>query len=207
MIVAGAVVLPVLWLVPEWIGSGQPFGAGAQARSEPSWSLSRLDHPWLELLGRAHETLGPALEAGVAAALVLAWRGRDRTELALGGVAVAWVALVALMTQSGFSGNARYLLPATVIACLLTGVALGHLLRTSRRSVPAAVPRSRWRRWWCPPRPTGCPRSRARRERPSAPRSWIATWPPRSTAWAAPTPSWPAGRRPSTARSSRGWRG
>ena len=139
VIVAGAVVLPLLWLVPEWIGSGQPFGAGAQARSEPSWSLSRLDHPWLELLGRAHQTLGPALEAGVAAALVIAWRRRDRIELALAGVVVAWVALVAVMTQSGFSGNARYLLPATVVACLLTGTALGHLLRSGRRSVPAAV--------------------------------------------------------------------
>ena len=139
VIVAGAVVLPLLWLVPEWIGSGQPFGAGAQARSEPSWSLSRLDHPWLELLGRAHQTLGPALEAGVAAALVIAWRRRDRIELALAGVVVAWVALVAAMTQSGFSGNARYLLPATVVACLLTGTALGHLLRSGRRSVPAAV--------------------------------------------------------------------
>ncbi|HYI37169.1 MAG TPA: hypothetical protein VEX39_11215 [Thermoleophilaceae bacterium] len=139
VITGGAVVLPVLWLVPEWIGSGQPFGAGAQARSEPSWSLSRLDHPWLELLARAHETLGPALEAGLAAALVLAWRRRDRTELALGGVAVVWVALVALMTESGFSGNARYLLPATVIACLLTGVALGHLLRSAPRSAPAAL--------------------------------------------------------------------
>ena len=129
----------MLWLVPEWIGSGQPFGAGAQARSEPSWSLSRLDHPWLELLGRAHQTLGPALEAGLVAALVLAWRRRDRTELALGGVAVVWIALVALMTQSGFSGNARYLLPATVIACLLTGVALGHLLRSAPRSAPSAL--------------------------------------------------------------------
>ena len=144
----------------------------------------------------------------MAAALVLAWRRRDRTELALGGVAVAWVALVALMTQSGFSGNARYLLPATVIACLLTGVALGHLLRTARRSVPAAVAavalggagrvrrhRARARRW------------SARRGPPSAPRSWTATWPPRSTAWAAPTPSWPAARPPWTARSCRGWRG
>ena len=140
VIVAGAVVLPVLWLIPEWIGSGQPLGAGAQARSEPSWSLSRLDHPWLELLSRAHETLGPALEAGVAAALVLAWRARDRAVLALGGVAVAWVALVALMTQSGFSGNARYLLPATVIACLLTGVALGRAA-ADRRAAPCR-PRS-----------------------------------------------------------------
>lgn len=139
VILAGAVALPLLWLVPEWIGSGQPFGAGAQARSEPSWSLSRLDHPWLELLGRAHQTLGPALEAGLLAALVLAWRRRRGVELALGGVAVAWIALVAVMTQSGFSGNPRYLLPATVIACLLTGVALGHLVRSSPRSAPAAL--------------------------------------------------------------------
>jgi len=139
VVVAGAGTLPVLWLIPEWIGSGQPLGAGAQARSEPSWSLSRLDHPWLELLGRAHETFGFALEAGLAAALALAWRRRDRIELGLGAVAVAWVALVAGMTQAGFSGNSRYLLPAIVIACLLTGVALGHLLRSAPRSAPAAL--------------------------------------------------------------------
>ena len=71
--------------------------------------------------------------------MLIAWRRRDRIELALAGVVVAWVALVAVMTQSGFSGNARYLLPATVVACLLTGTALGHLLRSGRRSVPAAV--------------------------------------------------------------------
>ena len=35
-----AVALPALWLVPEWLGSGDPLAAGAQARSEPSWSLS-----------------------------------------------------------------------------------------------------------------------------------------------------------------------
>lgn len=139
VIVAGAVALPLLWLVPEWIGSGQPLGAGAQARSEPSWSLSRLDHPWLALLDRAHQTFGFALEAGLAAAVVLAWRRRDRIELGLGAVALAWVALVAAMTQAGFSGNPRYLLPAIVIACLLTGVALGHLLRSAPRSVPAAL--------------------------------------------------------------------
>jgi hypothetical protein len=139
VIVAGAVALPLLWLVPEWIGSGQPFGAGAQARSEPSWSLSRLDHPWLQLLDRAHQTFGFALEAGLAAAVVLAWRRRDRVELGLGAVALAWVGLIAAMTQAGFSGNPRYLLPAIVIACLLTGVALGHLLRSAPRSAPAAL--------------------------------------------------------------------
>lgn len=139
LIVGCALALPVLWLVPEWIGSGNPLGAGAQARSEPSWSLSRQDQPWLALLSRAHEVFGTLLEAGVAAALVIACRHRKRAELALGATALAWVGLVAVMTQAGFSGNSRYLLPATVIACLLTGVAAGHLARSARRSVPAAA--------------------------------------------------------------------
>lgn len=139
LIVACAVALPALWLLPEWIGSGNPLGAGAQARSEPSWSLSRQDHPWLALLSRAHEVFGPLLEAGVAVAVVLAWRHRSRFELALGVTALAWVGLVAAMTQAGFSGNPRYLLPATVIACVLTGAAAGHLLRFAPRSLPAGA--------------------------------------------------------------------
>ncbi len=134
-LIAGcAVALPIVWLGPEWIGSGQPFGAGTQARSQPSWSLSLLDHPWLQLLGRANTVFGPVLEAGLAAAIVLAIRRRDRFELVLGAAAVAWVGLVAVMTQAGFSGNPRYLLPATVIACLLTGVAIGHFSRSVPRS-------------------------------------------------------------------------
>lgn len=139
LITGCAVALPLLWLVPEWIGSGQPFAAGAQASSEPSWSLSLRDHPWLALLSRAHDVTGPVLEAGVVVAAVVALRRRDRVELALAGVGVAWVALVAVMTQAGFSGNARYLLPAIVIACLLTGVAVGHVLRAAPRPAVAVA--------------------------------------------------------------------
>lgn len=139
LIVACAVTLPLLWLVPEWIGSGNPLDAGAQARSEPSWSLSLREHPWLELLTRAHRVIGPVLEAGVVAALALAWRHRDRVELTLAATAVGWVALVAAMTQVGFSGNARYLLPAIAIACLVAGTAAGHLWRLAPRSIPAAA--------------------------------------------------------------------
>ena len=93
----------------------------------------------------------------MAAALVLAWRARDRAVLALGGVAVAWVALVALMTQAGFSGDARYLLPATVVACLLTGVALGGCCGPRADPCPPRWPRSRSARWWCPPPRPRCP--------------------------------------------------
>lgn len=139
VIVAGAVALPVLWLGPEWIGSGHPLGAGAQARSQPSWSLSLRDHPWLQLLHRAHREFGWVLETGLGVAVVIAWRRRGRFELALAAVAIAWVALIAAMTQAGFSGNARYLLPAIVIACLLAGVAAGQIVRATPQSTGATV--------------------------------------------------------------------
>jgi hypothetical protein len=57
--------------------------------------------------------------------------------------AVAWLVEVAIMTEAGFSGNARYLLAPIALACLAGGAALGALLgrrpaddrfRMSRRS-------------------------------------------------------------------------
>ena len=63
-----AVALPLLWLVPEWIGSGQPAerrNAGAQrALVEP---VAR-DRPWLEALERAHALVGLQIELAVLAA-------------------------------------------------------------------------------------------------------------------------------------------
>ena len=137
MTVGLAVALAALWLIPEWIGSGQPLGAGAQARSEPSWSLSLREHPWLEALGRAHGVAGPLLEAGLLAAIVLAVRRRDRLELGLAAATVGVLALFVGMTQAGFSGNSRYLLPAIVVACVLTGVAAARLVALTPR--PAAA--------------------------------------------------------------------
>jgi len=132
-----AVALPVLWLVPEWIGSGDPFDAGAQARVEPSWSLSLRDQPWLEALDRVHDMAGLPLELGALAALTFAVRRRERVTLMLGAVAVLWVALIVVMTENGFSGNARYFLPAVVIACVLAGVGAVRLATAVGR--PAAV--------------------------------------------------------------------
>ncbi len=115
--------LPLLWLVPDWIGSGDPFGAGHKASSEPHWSLSVRDQPWLAALERTHRIAGLPLELGALVAALFALRRRDRTVLVLFGVAVAWVALVVAMTEAGFSGSARYFVPAVVIASILTGLA------------------------------------------------------------------------------------
>jgi hypothetical protein len=117
-----AVAIPLAWLVPEWIGSGNPLDGGSQARSEPFWSLSHAERPWLRALERVHNHVGMALELLVAAALAAAaWR-RERAVLVLFAAAAAEAALFVAMTQAGFSGNPRYVLPALTLLCVLAGV-------------------------------------------------------------------------------------
>jgi hypothetical protein len=138
-VIAGlAVALPVLWLVPEWIGSGNPLGGGEQARSQPSWSLSLRDHPWLAALQRVHGVAGLPVEAAAAAAACFALVRRERTTLALAAAAVGWIALVCAMTQAGFSGNSRYFLPAVVIVCILAGVGAARLVEAAPAPALAA---------------------------------------------------------------------
>jgi len=128
-----AAALPVLWLVPEWIGSGNPLDAGRQATSEPSWSLSRVEQPWLAVLERMHGVVGWPAEVGSAIALAFAIVRRERAVLALAAAAVVWLALVVAMTEVAFSGNPRYFLPAAVICCVLAGVGAAWLVAAGGR--------------------------------------------------------------------------
>jgi hypothetical protein len=128
-----ALALPALWLLPDWIGSGNPLNGGSKAASEPSWSLSLRDHPWLAALERLHGVVGLPVELGAAAAAAFAAARRERLTLALAGVAVGWTALVCAMTQAGFSGNARYFLPAVVILCVLAGVGAARAVAAAPR--------------------------------------------------------------------------
>jgi hypothetical protein len=134
-LVAGlALALPALWIVPDWIGSGNPLSAGQKASSEPSWSLSLRDQPWLAALGRAHRIAGLPLELGTVVAVAFAAVRRDRRTLALAAVAAAWLALVVAMTEAGFSGSSRYFVPAIVIACVLTGLAAAWTVQAVARA-------------------------------------------------------------------------
>jgi len=126
-----AVTLPLLWLVPEWIGSGDPLSASSQARGEPPWSLSLTERPWLAALERAHQLAGLPVELGAGAAAGLAWRRRsaaDRVTLALAGIAFSWLAVVVAMVEAGFTGSPRYFLPAVVILGLLAAVGAARLV-------------------------------------------------------------------------------
>jgi hypothetical protein len=99
------ILLPVAWIVPDWVGSGHPLDGGRQARSEPVWSLSNAEQPWLRALERAHNHAGLAVELLALVAVGWALVRRRWAVVALAAAALAEVAVYLVMTESGFSGN------------------------------------------------------------------------------------------------------
>lgn len=152
-IAGGMAVLPVLWLAPEYWGSGNAFRASDRAQNPRSNSPAFADNPALEVVKDAIG-LGPALAmafavvafvlAGVATArrsAALADRRSAITVLVLGILAAAWIALVAVMTVRGFSGNSRYLIVPAALLIVLGAVGAAWALRAvaPRLSTPLAV--------------------------------------------------------------------
>jgi hypothetical protein len=156
-IAGGLLSLPVLWLGPELWGSGNAFRASDRAQDPNPNSPAFADHPALEVTKNAIG-LAPALAVAfavgavlIAAAAIVARRRRaDRlpnprvawTALLLALLAAAWIALVALMTVRGFSGNSRYLIvPGALIVVVGAAGAIWSLraLVSRWRMLPAAV--------------------------------------------------------------------
>jgi hypothetical protein len=135
-----AVVIPLLWFGPDVIGAGGALSASKAAQGTPSpGSAALADVPALALVKDFVELLTwPAVvAAGLAVALgnrVAPGSGRIIRVLAAG--AVAWVAIVAVMTQAGYAGNPRYLVAAAAIGCSLAGVGAVSLARAARGGAP-----------------------------------------------------------------------
>jgi hypothetical protein len=134
------VLLPLAWVGPEWIGSGMPLDGGAQARSQPAWSLSLAEHPWLRALERVHNHAGLPLELLAAVAVLVAAVRRRGAVLVLAGAAVAETGLFVAMTQAGFSGNPRYVLPAVAVLSVLAGVGAANLAQLASRGMDEFLP-------------------------------------------------------------------
>ena len=124
-VAAGLATLPVLWLGPEFWGSGNAFRASDRAQNPNPDSPAFAEHPWLEVVKDAVAMVPTVAVAGAVLALaVLAARrtpGRTQalTAVALAALCAAWTAEVAVMTERGFSGNQRYLIvPAALLIVL-----------------------------------------------------------------------------------------
>ena len=135
VVAAGFALLPLLWLLPEQWGSGDLWRASDRARTDlPPGSPGRAQDPALQTLQNFRDLLPTgvwiALAAGLVAVLVAARRRTlPRPALALGALALAWVAIVAVMASRGYSGNQRYLIAPAAMVLVLAGAGAGAALR------------------------------------------------------------------------------
>jgi hypothetical protein len=125
-VLLGWASIPLLWFVPPWAGSGQPFLAASHAKS---YNGHLGADRFLSVLGRGVDVqLVPVLVLAVAAVGVAWWRRRDLVVVGLAVCALAWWVIVVGMTLDGYPGLQRFYLPAAAVTCVLGGagiVALG----------------------------------------------------------------------------------
>ncbi|MGZ6709874.1 MAG: hypothetical protein ACXVFN_23405 [Solirubrobacteraceae bacterium] len=144
-LVAAAVILPpALWLGLDWIGSGDPLHASSTATSATEGSAANAKVPALEVVRRAADAVIVPTLILAAVGVAFAARRRDRAVLSLAGLALGWIAVVAIMAEVGFTGTRRYLAAPAAALCVVAGVGLVWLLdavreRRARIAVGIAV--------------------------------------------------------------------
>jgi hypothetical protein len=133
-----------LWIVPDWLGSGDLLHTFHLARisAEPR-SLQGTSDPALELLRGAAGIAPAPVWIGALCGVAFGWRTRDRTVAALAVVAAAWALPAVAGTAVGYPAVPRYLVEPAAACCVLAGtgfVAVARLASRPRgRAVLAAV--------------------------------------------------------------------
>lgn len=138
LLVVLALLVPVLWFLPEYWGSGN-FNRAADRAAKPNPnSPAFAPNPFLEVLKDARPVLAGPLKLGaIIGALAALWGVVTRRRWAPAGVlagAVAWILLVAGMTAAGYSGNPRYLLLGTSLLAVVAGFGFGTVIALAGRA-------------------------------------------------------------------------
>ena len=129
-LVLGVPAMFALWIVPDWLGSGDLLHTFHLARisAEPV-TLQGTGDPSLELL-RGAGTIAPApVWVGALCGLVFGWRTRDRDVAALAFVAAAWAGFTVVATALGYPAVPRYLVVPVAICCVVAGIGAVAVVR------------------------------------------------------------------------------
>ncbi|HEX6699011.1 MAG TPA: hypothetical protein VF080_19540 [Solirubrobacteraceae bacterium] len=126
----GVPAMFALWIVPDWLGSGDLLHTFHLARisAEPV-TLQGTGDPALELL-RGTGPIAPApVWIGTLCGLAFGWRTRDRTVAALASVAAAWAGFTVVATALGYPAVPRYLVVPVAICCVVAGIGAVAVVR------------------------------------------------------------------------------
>ena len=123
LVVAVAIVVPLLWTLPELWGSGNLLRASSAAQ-ETSQGAAGL-HALFQVLKLPNQLAMAPVLVGALAAPLLAWRRGDRGVIVLFFGFVAWLVVIAAMAAGGYPSLARFVIPPMAVACLLAGIGFG----------------------------------------------------------------------------------
>ena len=128
-------LVPLAWFLPEFLGSGDVLRSGTRALIPNPGQPALAPVPALASLTGALSLTHWLLWLGIIALLPGALRAPRRYVRVLtpAAVGVAWLLLVAVMAQAGFSGEARYALPGAALIAISGAIGIEALVR---RAVP-----------------------------------------------------------------------
>jgi hypothetical protein len=120
LVLAGWASIPLLWFVPTWISSGDPFLASVHAKDYDG-HLGK--HPFLEVNRRGADLqVLPSLVFAIIGTAIAWLKDRDKLVLGFAAAAAGWWVLVVAMTIDGYPGLERFFLPAAGLICVLGGM-------------------------------------------------------------------------------------
>jgi hypothetical protein len=123
-----------LWIVPDWLGSGDLLHTFHLARiSAEQRSLQGTSSPALELLRGAAGIEPAPVWIGALCGVAFGWRAGDRTVAALAVVAAAWALPTVAGTALGYPAVPCYLVVPAAICCVLAGIGSVAVTRLASR--------------------------------------------------------------------------
>jgi len=129
-----ALLVPAAWFMPEWLGSGDLLRSGARARIPNPGQPALADVPALASLEAAAGLVLVPLWLGVALAL------REPRTRGLAAAGAAWIGVVAVMAQAGFSGEPRYALPGVALLAIAGAAGLARIAADREETIHRAQP-------------------------------------------------------------------